>query len=227
MISDDGHLARIATNLLLQVKSGQAGAEEAAYLYDELLFEFLRKMALRRGRYMAMSAAGALGVGPTLGPPAVRSADLEFVAAEAAERALIRAKAAALRFDPERGDGASWAVGALGIAYLDVARSVTRSRRLLGEVPLEPEWVEHPSLTHADADPAHVAEVRDRLDRVLASLSDIERKVVLARHQYGLSYREIALYLFGDENQTKVVDRTLQNALGRLRAADAEDAAQP
>ena len=210
-------LAERATSLLSAVAQGDT---EAASQYDALLFGFLRDTALRRGRALAGEAAARAGVEVGSGG-FVPASELEEVATVAAEIALRRARASALRFDPNRGDGASWALGALGHAYRDAVREVTRSRRGLVEQPTEDAAL----ATHAaliDADPYLQVEVRDALARALEKLQPNERFAILALLQYGMPYAEISLYLFGDETQTKRVDRLLQSAREKLRHAHAE-----
>lgn len=211
-MSVEDAIARRATALLLAVAGGDANA---AVLYEDLLARMLYEVASRRGHYLAVEAARRLNL-PTAGP-LVRAADEDEVASVAVQLALKRARGSALRFDPARGDGASWALGALGPAYLDAARQVTRSRRAMTEVPLGDD-VDLPAA--ASADPELVAETRDGLARALAELTADERFVVLARLHYGFTYAEIAERLFGDVEATKRVDRLLQAARVKLRAAE-------
>lgn len=210
-------LAERATWLLSAVARGDS---EAASQYDALLFGFLKDTALRRGRALAGEAAARAGVEIGSGG-FVPASELEEITTVAAEIALRRARASALRFDPERGDGASWALGALGHAYRDAVREVRRSRRGLVEEPTEDAALgAHAALV--DADPYVQVEVRDALDRALGRLQANERFAILAFLQYGMSYAEISLYLFGDETETKGVDRLLQSAREKLRRAHAE-----
>ena len=204
-----------STTRLLNAIAG--GDTSAVSEYDALLFPVLRDVALRRGRFMAADVAAQLGVEHT-SAQAVRSADLEEVAVVAAEMALQRARASALRFDEARGDGASWALGALGHAYLDAVRAVTGSRRLLIEIPATDEALDSRSELE-QADPHAQTEAKDALQYALGALTDDERLVVIARLHYGMSYREIAAYRFHDETQTKRVDRLLQSARGKLHVA--------
>jgi len=206
-------LSRLATTLLLAVARGETWA---VHHYDALLFPLLNEVALRRGAMLAADAAARVGTASTAAN--VRSIDLEELASASAYRALERARASALRFDPERGDGASWALGALGYAYLDVARELARSRRLAIELPSE-DLTLHTRSELEQNDPAVQAEVRDAISRALASLTDDERYVILATQHYGLSYREVAELRFGNEEETKRVDRLLQSARSKLRDA--------
>lgn len=205
-------LAMRATALLTAVASGDT---TAAREYDELLFPVLVDIALRRGRFLAAGAAARAGAG---NPPPVRPADLEEVAADAAFRALTRARASALRFDPAKGDGATWAIGALGTAYLDAARSVTRSRRVMREVPLATIHEMDP-LAGSAADPATLVVARDGLRRALDTLTDDERAVAVMALQHGMTYREIATYLFDDPAEDRKVERLLGRARRKLRSA--------
>jgi DNA-directed RNA polymerase specialized sigma24 family protein len=207
-------VATEATALLLRIAGGD---ESAVAAYDALLFPVLMDTANRRGRFLAADAAarfGAAGVSAN-----VQSSDLEEVASLAAWTALRRARASALRFDPARGDGASWALGALGASYLDAAREVGRLRRGLVEVPIGDDPDSLP-VVRLSEDPEAIVEARDALDRILAELTDDERFVLLAKLHYGLSYREIAAVRFGDEAETKTVDRLLQSAREKVRQAE-------
>lgn len=211
-------IAGRATALLLAIKDGNA---DAVGLYDDLLFERLRATGLRRGRFMAASAAANFG-GAAPGGDDLSSVDWDAVASDAATTALMRARASALRFDPERGDGVSWALGALGTAYLDVLRNATGARRSVRELPLSDMDVVDPLAGSLGGDPQTVAEARDALRRALATLDDDERFVVVAALQYGMSHREIAAYRFGDPGQERRVGRVLERARHRLRGAHAD-----
>lgn len=173
---------------------------------------------MRRGRFMAADAAAQLHIEGTSGN--VQRADLEEVAEIAALNALRRARASALRFDASRGDGATWALGALRFAYLDAQRDVTGSRSGVHEVPTE-DSVLHARMAFDGADPAVQVEARDALRRALAGLSEDERFVLLAKVQHGMAYTEIAALRFGDETRTKLVDRLLQSARKKLTEAQA------
>lgn len=213
-------VARRATDLLLGVASGDT---EAAVQYDSLLFPLLRNVALRRGRWMAISTAARFRKGqsnePPLRVPEVRSADLEEVAVVAAELALVRARASALRFDPARGDGATWALGALGAAYLDAARDITRSRRAMVEVSIDAGVDDFAALAPPGMDTERVVESRDTLRRLLDLLPENQRDVVVARYEYGLTHLEIAAYVLRDETKAASVDRLLRSARKTLQAA--------
>lgn len=209
-------VAARATALLAAIRGGD---EAAASEYYALLFQVLFDQAKRRGRLLASRVPG----GSTL--PPIRIADLEDVAALAAEFALERARGNAHRFDPSRGDGASWALGALPAAYLDAARSVTQSRRVHSEAELLvddlADEVERQGAPLAvTTDPESIVIARDELDRLLAELTEDERYVVLAKMHLGLSYAEIALYRFHDPSRTKHVDHLLQSSRRKLDAAE-------
>lgn len=207
-------LAQLATSLLMAIVRGETWA--VAH-YDGLLFPILKEVALRRGAMLATDAAQRMG-DSGVSTPTVRPSDLEELAVVAAQRALVRARASALRFDPDRGDGASWALGALGYAYLDAARELSRSRRIAVEVPSEDLTLHGRSQLEAN-DPVVQVEARDALRRALESLTEDERYVVLATLQYGFTYRETAELRFGDATSTKRVDRLLQTARAKLREA--------
>lgn len=208
-------LARRATALLEGIASGD---DSLVHEYYTLLFGFLVDVARRRGRYLAGQAASGFGAEDSVAKN-IQGADLETVAHDAVALALRRAVASASRFDPDRGDGASWAVGALGAAYLDVARDLTGSRRAMIQVPTDKS--DDIDRTDARSDPLRVVEARDGLERALSQLTSEERFVIVARLHYGMSYREIAAYLFGDDQKTKQVDLTLQQARKKLQTAHA------
>lgn len=208
-------LAKRATELLLAVREGSS---EAASDYDALLYDFLRHTAMRRGRFMAADAAAQLHIEGTSGN--IQRIDLEEVAEIAALNALRRARASALRFDPSKGDGATWALGALKFAYLDAQREVTGSRSTGHDVPME-DSVLHARMAFDNADPAIQVAARDALERALRALTEDERFVLLAKVQQGMAYTEIAAYRFGDETKTKLVDRLLQSARQKLANAQA------
>lgn len=207
-------IATRATVLLLGVRDGD---ENAVPLYDDLLFETLRETALRRGRFLAADAAASFGGAAPGGD--LSGVDWGALAADAATTALIRARAAALRFDPAKGDGVSWALGALGAAYLDELRKATGARRTMREVPLSQIDPVDPLAGSGAGDPHTVAEARDSLRRALAELDEDERYVVVAALHYGMSHREIAAYRFHDEAQERRVGRVLERARARLRTA--------
>jgi DNA-directed RNA polymerase specialized sigma24 family protein len=209
-------IAARATALLEAVREGDVSAAEE---YVGLLWPILRNIAMRRGRALAARAPGGAYV------PDVPDASLEDVASRAAYAALERATGNAFRFDRERGDGASWALGALPAAYLDAARDVTGSRRayagsevLVGDLAEEEDRAGLPA--SVTAGPEEIVVARDRLERALAELSEDERYVVLAKLHLGMSYAEIALYRFRDPALTKKVDRLLQSAKRKLEEAD-------
>lgn len=210
-------IASRATLLLLAIREGDRNAVE---LYDDLLFETLHDTARRRGRFLAADAAAGFGTAAPQGD--LSGVDWEAVASDAANTALKRARAAALRFDPSLGDGVSWALGALGAAFLDELRKATGARRAMQEVPLADVSALNPLSGSAAGDPHTVAEARDSLRRVLASLGDDERFVVVAALHYGMSHREIAAYRFGDPSEERRVGRILENVRHRLRQAHAE-----
>lgn len=209
-------LAERSSTLLVAIAAGDT---MAATDYDSLLFDFLRNAAKTRGRFMAADAAARTGTAPAGAHVTVPDGtDLDEAAAVAAQIALARAKASALRFDPSRSDGASWALGNLGHAYRDALRELGRTRRLLVEVPVEDETLEAYAALAPD-DPYEAAAEQDALKRALDLLDDDERYVVVAQVHYGLTYREIAMYRFGDPAATKKVDRLLQSAKRKLREA--------
>jgi RNA polymerase sigma factor (sigma-70 family) len=213
-----GHepLARRSTELLLAVAGGDT---TSARDYDALLFALLVDVARRRGRFMAAEAMARAGFAESGGSVVVAAGtDLDEAAVVAAEIALTRARASALRFDPTRSDGASWALGCLGHAYRDALRDLGRTRRMLVEVPADEETLDALSGPSRD-DPELAALEQDLLMRALAVLSEDERFVLIAQVHYGLAYREIAQIRFGDEGAAKKVDRLLQSAKRKLQEA--------
>lgn len=205
-------VARRASALLASVG---AGDPTAVHKYDALVFPLLRDTALRRGRFLAAGVAERAGGGSG---PFVQPADLEEVAVVAAEVALERARASARRFDPAKGDGVSWALGALGGAYLDAMRQQTRSRRIMRELPLE-KVDEVDPYAGSSGDPYTLVEARDSLRRALAELDGDERFVVVSALHNGMTYKEIAAYYFHDEAAWRQVERILQRARRKLKKA--------
>lgn len=210
-------LAEQATRLLLSVADGDTAA---AREYDALLFDFLRTTARRRGRFLASEALKGYGAGQAAPVRVAPGTDLDEAASVAAQIALTRARASALRFDRTKSDGASWALGNLGHAYRDALRDLGRTRRLLIEIPAD-EATLSAHASPARDDPAMAAEEQDLLDRALAELTDDERYVVVAQAHYGLTYAEIALYRWKDATATKKVDRLLQSAKRKLAEVQA------
>lgn len=209
----DEPVARRATALLVAIA---AGDHTMVHQYYGLLFDLLAKVALRRGRFMAADVAQRLG-STEAGSATIHSSDLETTAYDAAKLALWRAVAAARRFDPARGDGASWALGNLGTAYYDTARAQSGARRRYTEVATDIAELE--AAAPWASDPALEVEARDGLDWALSTLKPEERAVILARLHYGMAYREIAAEILGDERATKRVDTLLQSARAKLAKA--------
>jgi len=211
-----------ATALLLVV--AQDPSEQARGDFDSFLYPFLLATAKRRGRWLAADAARVAGGSP-LGVPHVPERDLNDVAHMVTVDALERARRTAGRFDPARGDGATWALGALALSYVDVVRREYGARRLLTEQPVSSDDLAELVDRRAAADagnPAARYETVEAIDQALRRLTPDERFVLLARLQAGLSYREIAAYRFHDPGKTKQVDRLLQSARAKVRAAEDE-----
>lgn len=219
---DDSSLGRFgerATELL--VRLAQDPDPALAKAYDELLFKDLYDVVRRRGVLLAMRASESTASGVWI--PRVQPGDLDVVALDATVGALERARRTADRFDPRRGDGASWALGAAGFAYIDAVRDFYLTRRKGEALPTEPaELGEIADATVSAASPERIAETRAALIDALGRLTSDERYVILAQAQYGMSYSEIATYRFGGPLETKKVDRLLQSA--RRKLADAERA---
>jgi RNA polymerase sigma factor (sigma-70 family) len=211
--------AERATDLLTQL--AREADPALARAYDELLFDVLHDVVRRRGAALAARAATGSEGGIEL--PRVRAGDLDEISLDVTVAALERARRTADRFDPERGDGASWALGAAGFAYIDVVRSFYQTRRKGRLVPVDP--VDLGSLMdqrHRSTSPEDVAVTRAALVDALGRLDEDERFAILARAQYTMSYAEIATYLFGSPTAVKAVDGLLQRA--RRKLAQAEEA---
>lgn len=211
--------AERATDLLLRL----AGEQDPllARAYDELLFGDLYNVVRRRGVSLAMRAAETAVKGVWL--PRIQPGDLDAIALDATVGALERARRTAERFDPARGDGASWALGAAGFAYIDAVRDFYLVRRKGETINVDPaELGELADQQVTGATPEQITETRAALAGALGRLSEDERYVVLAQAQYGMSYAEIATYRFGSPLESKKVDRILQSA--RRKLADAERA---
>jgi RNA polymerase sigma factor (sigma-70 family) len=188
-----------------------------ARAYDELLFTELYNVVRRRGVTLAMRADETAIKGVWL--PRIQPGDLDAIAMDATVGALQRARRSAARFDPERGDGASWALGAAGFAYIDAVRDFYLVRRQGEEVQLDPTELGELG-QQSGLDPEQVVETRAALLHALERLSEDERFVILAQAQYGMSYAEIAQYRFGSPLETKKVDRLLQSARRKLAEAE-------
>lgn len=202
--------AERATELLVGIaRENDLGLARA---YDTLLFDVLRDVVRRRG--------ASLAVGVSAEPiwlPKVRPADLDPIANDVTVAALERARRTADRFDPTRGDGASWALGAARFAYIDVVRDFYQVRRIGSTESVDPaDLDEFASARQAESSAEEIAMTRAALEAALAALSAEERFVVLARAQYGMSYREIATYLYSNPNDTKKIDLILQRARRKL-----------
>lgn len=219
-----GRLSRRATHLLLQIAA--EARPELTRAYDELLFSIIYRTVKERGRLMALDAARRIGAAPSL--PPVPAADLDLVAINVAVAALANARRTAARFDPSRGDGASWALGAAALAYVDVVREQYQTRRVgVSEATDPSDLAALADRQSTAASPEAVVEARQALEHALSQLSEDERFVVLAQAHYGMSYAEIALYRFRDAKATKRVDRLLQTARLKLDQAERDWNAAP
>jgi DNA-directed RNA polymerase specialized sigma24 family protein len=209
--------AERATELLVRLAHEQD--PQLARAYDELLFKDLYNVVRRRGVSLAMRAAETAVKGVWL--PRVQPGDLDAIALDATVGALERARRTADRFDPARGDGASWALGATGFAYIDAVRDfylVRRKGELVNVDPADLDELADQRTTGATTE--QIAETRAALMDALERLTSDERYVVLAQAQYGMSYTEIATYRFGSPLETKKVDRLLQSARRKLTVAE-------
>jgi DNA-directed RNA polymerase specialized sigma24 family protein len=209
--------AERATELLVRLAHEQN--PQLARAYDELLFKDLYNVVRRRGVSLAMRAAETAVKGVWL--PRVQPGDLDAIALDATVGALERARRTADRFDPARGDGGSWALGATGFAYIDAVRDfylVRRKGELVNVDPADLDELAGQRTTGATTE--QIAETRAALMDALERLTSDERYVVLAQAQYGMSYTEIATYRFGSPLETKKVDRLLQSARRKLTVAE-------
>lgn len=216
-MSDDQDVANRATELLLDVAAGRLAA---AREYDTLLYPLIFAWVKRRNRSLASQAARLTGATGQY-VPGVPESDLEWIANDVAVHALDRVRANATKFDPARGDGASWALRQAAISYVDVVRNAYGVRRTMSVVPVEDQDLD--DLLHRGGggmDPATVVEQRAALDAVLSALPDQERRVVLLVLHYGFTYAETAEIVFGDASRTKRVDRLLQSGRRRIAAAE-------
>jgi len=186
-----------------------------ARAYDELLFKDLYDVVRRRGVALAMRAAESAVKGIWL--PRVQPGDLNAIALDATVGALERARRTADRFDRSRGDGASWALGAAGFAYIDAVRDFYLVRRKGEEVSVDPADFGQLADRHT---PEQLVETRTALMDALDRLTSDERYLILAREQYGMSYTEIATYRFGTTSDVKKVDSLLQSARRKLAEAE-------
>ncbi len=209
--------AQRATELL--VRLAQEHDPQLARAYDELLFKDLYNVVRRRGVSLAMRAAETAVKGVWL--PRVQPGDLDAIALDATVGALERARRTADRFDPDRGDGASWALGAAGFAYIDAVRDFYLTRRKGQSVSVDPAdlgVLADQRVTGASTE--QIAETRAALIDALDRLTADERYVVLGQAQFGMSYAEMATYRFGSPLETKKVDQLLQSARRKLTEAE-------
>lgn len=213
----DDDLAAHATVLL---RAHAAGDVSAGPAFDELLYRALVSYVRGRADWLVTDARRLVRQGGVT-IPKVPPADLDALAADVTLDALARAKRTADRFDPDRGDGLTWAMGAAALSWVDVVRRQYGTRRQVQELLLGDEEL---ALVAPPAPPEHGPEQRAEqiaaVDRALSVLTADERFVVVAKYQYGLTYREIALRLFGSPDAEKRVDNALQSA--RKKLADAE-----
>lgn len=222
MPEPDDLVAANATALLLACARGD---EDAGAQYVELLYPHLRPIVRERTDVLLRHATRLVGQ-PALSLPTVAAQDRDHLANTATFEGLTRARRNAAKFDPSRGDGFGWALGATALAYLDAVRTEYGSRRQLQEVLVDDEQL---ALLQHELPPAHVTdeivERRQRLDAALAELTELERYVILAKLHYGLTYAEIAQYRFGEATPTSIkrVDKLLQSARARLRAKEADE----
>lgn len=206
-----------ATELLLRL--AQEHDPALARAYDELLFQDLYSIVRRRGLSLAMNAAEKSIKGVWV--PRVQPGDLDAISLDATVGALERARRTASRFDPDRGDGASWALGAAGFAYVDAVRDFYRVRRKGDTVSVDPAELAELTDQHGSGPtPEQITETRQALLHALSRLTDDERFVILAQAQYGMSYAEMAQYRFGGPLEVRKVDRLLQSARRKLAEAE-------
>jgi RNA polymerase sigma factor (sigma-70 family) len=113
-------------------------------------------------------------------------------------------------------------VGAAALSWVDVVRRTYGTRRQLHEVLIGDEELALVAPPEpVEQGPEQRAEQLAALDGALSALAPQERFVVLAKYQYGLSYREIARRLFDTPEGEKRVDRILQRARKKLANAEA------
>lgn len=211
-------LAARASSLLLAVA---AGDQRAAVAYDTLMYPLVLAAVRKRGQLLVRNAQEMTGT-DGLNVPMVQACDKEWIANDVTVLALERARARASSFDPDRGDGATWALRQASFAYVDVVRDAYGSRRGLSIVPVEDESLyKQLSLTATVPTPERVVEARAALDAALAEMPVLNRKVLLLALHHGFTYVEIAEILFLDPTATKKVDKILQASRRMLKNAQA------
>lgn len=212
-VTNPAHSATRATALLLAVAAGRPGAVTALQteLYP-LLFNRAKQRATSMSTTVRMGTDG-------IAVPAVPAADRDSVAHDVTVQALERLVQTAGRFDPDAGDGLTWAFRQVNFCYIDVVRNTYQARRALQVVPTADEkLVEIAQPRSYTADPALVAEARAALRAALDTLSEEERSVILAIMDQGHTYAETALMVYGDAAATDRVDRVKRRAKQKLAA---------
>ena len=127
----------------------------------------------------------------------------------------------AARFDPDAGDGLSWALRQLTFSHVDVVRDFYQIRRTMTVVPTSPvQLVLVADERRAVTDPAAIVQARAALEAALDTLTPGERRVTLALMHWGYTYAETAAIVFGDATKTNEVDRLIRSARGKLRGAE-------
>lgn len=211
----DPPVAQQATALLLAIAVEPDGP--AGQAYDALCYPALLRFLRNRAGLAKWTATQQTGTGGEL--PFVVFADADEVAHDAVVLGLRRAKRAAERFDPAKGDGLSWALRQTVYAYREVVVERAGARRKLRVAPVDDARLEEIAEARAVSDPADEVAAADLLDRCMAPLNPEEAQAVLLFERSGCSYQEIAMILFGSATATKRVDRLLQGARAKMRAA--------
>ncbi|MDX6516045.1 MAG: hypothetical protein QOH73_1711 [Gaiellaceae bacterium] len=182
-------------------------------LYYELVWRYLRasnkKLAARVARYL--NAEGVIA-------PEVPEDEVADVAHEATLIALGRVHKNAWKFDGSRGTATGWVIGAAEFAWVEVAKSIVSARHA--------DVVQFDEILELE-DPGPSTE-----EHVLRHLGDAEALAEAASHvdenewhalrlviTGGYSYKEVAVMLFGDEQEWKKVDRLLQAGKAKLGRA--------
>jgi RNA polymerase sigma-70 factor (ECF subfamily) len=138
-------------------------------------------------------------------------ADAEDVVQETFLRAFVR-----LGQFEERAAVGSWLYRIAANASYDVLRARRRREATWGAGDAEEEAAEAPSEAPGPERLAFSAELKGRVERVMARMSAAERASFVLRHFEGRSIREIGAELGQSENSAK---QSLLRAVRKLRAA--------
>lgn len=204
-----------ASALLMAVARDPDG--DAVRAFDALLYPEVLHYVRRRNRQLAQETLRLTGTGD-MGVPLVGVAELDEVAHDVTVLALQRARAAARRFNPNRGDALDWVLRAAGFAYLDVVRTRMDARRQLRVDPVEDEALEQVVDQSPAEDIADQVARRLLLDACLQQLSPDQRAAVLLCDRFGFTHAGTAEVMYGDRRQVKRVGYLLTEGRRKLAA---------